>query len=124
MNKALIALVLSAVVMSVLACEDHVTTDTTSSTTVPSVDVSANVNVNLGPTSYPVRLGYINKISHWYGDAIAGDLGTPGIASPHDYNYMALAFWRCKGDPLDIALLWQNAYSYFGAQSSLGSTNH
>jgi hypothetical protein len=63
-------------------------------------------------------------MTHWWGDNIAKDLGTPGMAESHDYNYILLAFWKCGGNPLDIALMWGDAYTYFGDQNTIGTTTH
>ena len=134
MNKALHTLLLTAFIISVLSCDNSLSTDTNKEETAPptpnnddakDIEVEkSHLDVVLAPTNYPVRLGYINKVTHWWGDNIAVDLGTPGMAPAHDYNYMLLTFWKCQGDPLDIALLWQNAHSYFGDTTKLGSTNH
>ena len=131
MNKALHSILLTTFVLCIMTCDNSLTDDDAKQDSTPAPTNSSDIEIDddtsnfvLTPTNYPVRLGYVNKISHWWGDNIAKDLGTPGMAPAHDYNYMLLAFWKCKGEPLDIALLWQNAYSYFGGSSSLGSTTH
>ena len=65
-------------------------------------------------SSYPIRVGYIDRSTSWYGDAIAAGLGVPGYAKPHDYNFILLAFWSCSGAPKDMAMIWAGAYTYFG----------
>ena len=44
---------------------------------------------------------------------MAHDMGVPGYADPHTYNYVALAFWLTDG-PTDIALLWSDPIKYMG----------
>ena len=67
-------------------------------------------------------MGYIDRSTSWYGDAIAGGLGVPGYAKPHDYNVIALAFWSCAGAPKDMAMIWAGAATYFGEGNSFGKT--
>ena len=128
MKKVLKTILVITFVLQTLACQNkHLTNDDSSSDPSNSTNTdnstdSSHPSITLTPNNYPIRLGYINKISHWWGDNIAKDLGVPGFAPTHDYNYMLIAFWKCHGDPLDIALMWQNAYSYFGAANSFGST--
>ena len=71
---------------------------------------------------YPIRVGYIDHSHYWYGDNIAADWGVPGYSQyPHDYNFIFLAFWRCNSEPKDMALIWSNAYKYFGPRNSFGN---
>ena len=73
-------------------------------------------------TSYPIRVGYIDRSTSWYGDSIAAALGVPGYAKPHDYNHILLAFWSCAGAPKDMAMIWAGAITYFGQGNSFGTT--
>jgi hypothetical protein len=83
---------------------------------------SSAVNANLRQLDYPLRVGYINKVTSWWGDGILKGLDVPGYsaAQPTDYNYLMLGFWSCAGAPLDIALLWHKIGDY-GIQG-LGTT--
>ena len=45
--------------------------------------------------NYPIRAGYIDQMTSWYGMDVAKGLGLPGYAAPHDYNYLIYAFWSC-----------------------------
>ena len=72
--------------------------------------------------NYPIRVGYIDRSSAWYGDAIAAGLGVPGYAAPHDYNYILLAFWSCAGAPKDMAMIWASAWTYFAQGNSFGNS--
>lgn len=73
--------------------------------------------------SYPVRFTYVNKISNWWPpEKIATDLGVPGYANYHMYNFVAFAFWTYQHGPLDIALLWDDPMKFFGSPNVFGST--
>ena len=76
------------------------------------------------PPSYPVRAVYIDRLLYWYGMNVAKNLGLPGYADPHDYNYILFAFWSCKRGPLDVSLVWQNISKYLGDKNPWGSDNH
>ena len=72
--------------------------------------------------NYPMRVGYVDRNHYWSGDHIANGLGVPGYAeTPHDYNYILLAFWSCNKAPKDMALLWSEAYKYFGPRNTFGN---
>jgi hypothetical protein len=73
---------------------------------------------------YPITIGYVNTISNWYGDGIAGDIGVPGYGAPeHLYNNIFLAFWSCNNDRgVDVGLLWQKALDFFGTANTIGSS--
>jgi len=64
--------------------------------------------------NYPIRAVYIDRMIYWYGMNVAGNLGLPGYATPHDYNYIIFAFWSCANAPEDVALVWQNISMYLG----------
>jgi len=66
------------------------------------------------PPSYPVRAAFINRMLYWYGPNVAANLGLPGYATLHDYNYILFAFWSCSSGPLDVAVVWQNISTYIG----------
>lgn len=87
--------------------------------------LKANINSPNGPpaNSYPIRAAYIDRSEYWYGDKIAVALGVPGVAPPHEYNYILLAFWMCSSGPTDMAGLWTNAYQNFGPENSFGKSN-
>ena len=127
MKKVLSTILFLTFVLQAFSCQNrHLTNNDppadSSNSTNNGTNSTSHPSIALSDNNYPIRLGYINKISHWWGDDIAKDLGVPGFAPSHDYNYMLLAFWKCHGNPLDIALMWQNAYSYFGGTSVLGGT--
>lgn len=67
-------------------------------------------------------MAYVNRIKNWYGDAIATSWGVPGYSPPHIYNHIAMAFWTCSGNLKDMAMVWADAYNYFGWGNSFGST--
>jgi hypothetical protein len=71
---------------------------------------------------YPIRVAYIDRSTSWYGNSIAGALGVPGYAQPHHYNYILLAFWSCAGAPKDMAMIWANAWTYFGQGNAFGNS--
>ena len=73
--------------------------------------------------SYPVRATYINRMLYWYGMNVAKNLGLPGYADPHEYNYILFAFWSCNNGPLDVAVVWQNISTYVGENNPWGTTN-
>jgi len=83
---------------------------------------SSTVKANLRQLDYPLRVGYINKVTSWWGDGILKGLDVPGYsdAKESDYNYLMLGFWSCAGAPLDIALLWHKIGDY--GITGLGST--
>ena len=71
---------------------------------------------------YPIRVGYIDHSHYWYGDNIAADWGVPGYSQyTHDYNFIFLAFWKCNSELRDMALIWANAYKYFGPKNTFGN---
>jgi hypothetical protein len=73
--------------------------------------------------NYPVRLAYINRIQEWWPpEKIAAQLGVPEYASPHIYNYLALAFWSYSLGPLDIVTIWSDPVKYFGPDNPFGKT--
>jgi hypothetical protein len=75
------------------------------------------------PVSYPVRFGYIDRLSSWSNyKNIAAGMGVPGYAPPHIYNYICLAFWTHMRGPLDIVKLWSEPTSYIGTASPFGKT--
>ena len=128
MKNLLLAILILSFVLSTMACQNrHLSNQDpdpapSNSTNSTNNDQGSSPSADLSPNSYPIRLGYVNKIQHWWGDNIAKDLGVPGYAPAHDYNYMLLAFWKCHGNPLDIALMWESAYNYFGGANTLGGT--
>lgn len=65
-----------------------------------------------GSASYPVRAVYIDRMTSWWGIGVAGNLGLPGYAQPHDYNHIIFSFWSCSGSPVDVGLVWQNINQY------------
>ena len=105
MKKLLSVIILTAFVFQTLTCQNgHLSNndppaDNNDSSNPDNTtdDSDSTSNIVLSPNNYPIRLGYINKISHWWGDNIAKDLGVPGYAPDHDYNYILLAFWKCHG---------------------------
>jgi len=74
-------------------------------------------------TSYPVRAVYIDRMIYWYGMNVAANLGVPGYAQPHDYNYIIFAFWCCNNNALDVAIVWQNISMYLGEKNPWGTTD-
>jgi hypothetical protein len=64
--------------------------------------------------TYPIRFAYVNRIDSWSSAGISAGIGVPGYGPKNDYNYFALAFWSCNS-ALDMALVWANALTYFGA---------
>ena len=71
-------------------------------------------------TCEPIRLVYVDQITAWWPpQTMAHDMAVPGYATPHNYNYVALAFWLSTG-PTDIALLWSDPITYMGTE--FGST--
>jgi hypothetical protein len=58
--------------------------------------------------NYPIRAGYINRVTSWWGAGVTRDLAVPGeaVSSTIDYNYILLGYWTCGGSPHDIAQLW------------------
>jgi len=74
-------------------------------------------------TSYPVRAVYIDRMIYWYGMNVAANLGVPGYAQPHDYNYIIFAFWSCNNNALDVAIVWQNISMYLGEKNPWGTTD-
>jgi hypothetical protein len=81
-------------------------------------------NSSVQTPSYPVRAVYIDRMIYWYGMNVAKNLGLPGYADPHDYNYIIFAFWSCKRGPLDVTLVWQNISKYLGDKNPWGTDNH
>jgi len=78
---------------------------------------------NQSKVNYPVRFGYVNKIANWWPpEKIAADLGVPGFASYHMYNYITLCFWTYQHGPVDIVLLWDDPVKYFGGENPFGAT--
>ena len=73
--------------------------------------------------NYPIRAGYIDQMTSWYGMDVAKGLGLPGYAAPHDYNYLIFAFWSCSRGPLDVTLAWQNISMYLGEENPFGKTD-
>lgn len=71
-------------------------------------------------SSFPLRVGYVDRTASWYGDSIAAGLGVPGYAKPHNYNFILLAFWSCGGAPKDMAMIWSSAMTYFAEGNSFG----
>ena len=71
-------------------------------------------------SSFPLRVGYVDRTASWYGDSIAAGLGVPGYAKPHNYNFILLAFWSCSGAPKDMAMIWASAMTYFAEGNSFG----
>lgn len=73
--------------------------------------------------NYPVRFSYVDKISNWWPpDKIAADLGAPGYAGYHLYNFIAFSFWTYQHGPVDIALLWDDPMKYFGNDNPFGTS--
>jgi hypothetical protein len=73
--------------------------------------------------NYPVRFTYVNKIANWWPpEKIAADLGIPGFANYHMYNYIALSFWTYRNGPVDLVTLWDDPIKYFGADNPFGKT--
>jgi hypothetical protein len=87
---------------------------TTGATTSLTTETSTPPGTGLRKLDYPLRVGYVNKVTSWWGDGILKGLGVPGYAAsqPSDYNIIMLAFWFCGGAPMDVALLWQNIGDY------------
>ena len=79
--------------------------------------------IETGPpaNNYPIRAVYIDRSQYWYGDKIAISLAVPGYAPAHEYNYVLLAFWSCNSEPKDMALIWTDAYKFFGQGNSFGN---
>ena len=75
------------------------------------------------PTNYPVRAVYIDRMIYWYGMNVAANLGVPGYATPHEYNYIIFAFWSCNNNALDVAIVWQNISMYLGEKNPWGTTD-
>jgi len=73
--------------------------------------------------NYPVRAVYIDRMIYWYGMNVAANLGLPGYATLHNYNYIIFAFWSCNNNPEDVALVWQNISMYVGDTNPWGSTD-
>ena len=78
---------------------------------------------SLSANSYPVRAVYIDRMIYWYGMNVAANLGLPGYATLHDYNYIIFAFWSCNNNPEDVALVWQNISMYVGENNPWGSSD-
>ena len=80
-------------------------------------------NTSERQVNYPIRFGYINRLSAWWpATAIAAGLGVPGY-STHTYNYLALSFWTSNSGPVDVALIWQKPSVYMGTESVFGNTD-
>jgi len=68
-------------------------------------------------------MGYIDKMLQWWPPtAIAAGLHVPTNTDPQPWNYIALAFWGCSGNLMDVALVWGNADVYFSSENPYGVT--
>jgi len=74
----------------------------------------------VGKSAYFVS--YIDKMTSWWPpSAIAAGIGVPGYAWQSNYNVLNLAFWTSNTGPVDVALLWSNAYYYVSSENPWGS---
>ena len=68
-------------------------------------------------------MGYINRVTSWWGKGVTRDLGVPGetTSTTIDYNYLLLGYWTCQGSPQDIAQLWATIGNYGVENHELGT---
>ena len=74
--------------------------------------------------NYPIRLGYITKVTSWWGAGVLKDLGVPGstTSTTIDYNYIVLGYWTCNGAPDNVAQLWATLQNWGLKDLGWGST--
>ena len=114
----------SAIISTTTPSVSQTTQTTTDTSTAAASTITAGATTSLTTATssgtglrkldYPLRVGYVNKVTSWWGDGILKGLGVPGYADSlaSDYNIIMLAFWFCGGAPMDVALLWQNIGDY------------
>jgi hypothetical protein len=87
------------------------------------VDSSAPPSAAIPKNSYPIRLGYVDRLFEWYpAERLASSLGVPGYSDEKIYNYLSLGFWKCGDSPSESALVWSKPVEYFGDDSVFGKT--
>ena len=74
--------------------------------------------------SLPVKVGYVNTLQQWWGDAVAAEIGA---TEPRGYNTILFAFWIPNQDgtsnAVDAAAVWDNPERFFDvSKSRFGTT--
>jgi len=72
----------------------------------------------------PKYVTYVDGMNAWWPpSSIAGGLGVPGYEkTATKYNVFVHAFWISGTGPVDAAIVWTNAATYF-SDGSFGTTN-